>query len=109
MNEKAENQTPERITIDKLAEMSQREFTAIRSEMVTKQDLREGLDSVRTELKAEIKAVRADLGAEIRDVRSAIDSSADHVVKEIKEYLNHHIKSLDQVSTDVEHLKSKVK
>ena len=103
MNKKDENRTPKIITIDKLAEMSQNEFAAIRSEMAT------GFEAVRADLGAEIRAVRADLGAEIKDVRSAIDSSADRVVSEIKSYLYPHIKSLDEVLVDVEYLKKKVK
>ena len=77
----------EKMTLEKLAQMSQREFLAIRAEMATKQEL---------------AAVHEDL-------KSAITSSGEHIVEEIKTFMQPHIKSLDTVLVDVENLKEKIK
>lgn len=88
----------ETMTLDKLAEMSQKEFTAIRNEMATKADLA----SLSGELKSEMGELK-------REIKSEITSSRNYVVDEIKTFMQPHIKSLDAALVDVEHLKERVK
>jgi DNA anti-recombination protein RmuC len=57
---KNKKSAPQKMTIEKLAQMSQDEFTAIRSEM------KQGFESVQEAVKDGLKTVIATLGAEIR-------------------------------------------
>lgn len=94
----------EKMTLDKLAQITQQEFLAIRETMATKNDLA----ALSVELREEM-ATKQELAAVRSDLRSAIDSSADRVVDEIKTFMRPHIKSLDAVLQDVEKIKAKVK
>ena len=72
---------PEKITIEKLAEMSQREFAsiqsefkAVRAEMATKGDLR----NIRNDMEEGFKNLREDIKA---DFREAVREIRDEVKK----------------------------
>ncbi|MDO8536901.1 MAG: hypothetical protein Q7R94_01490 [bacterium] len=88
----------EEMTIEALAEITQKEFLAIRTEMATKTDL--------AALSGEL---RSEMGELERELKSEIVSSRDYVVDEIKTFMQPHIKSLDAVLVDVENLKSRIK
>lgn len=99
----------EKMTPDKLAEISQKEFLAI-SEQFDGVDKRfDGVDKRIDGVDKRIDEFRVELKAEIKDVGSAIDSSADRVVGEIKEFMRPHIKSSDSVLIDIERLKEQIK
>ena len=84
----------EKMTLEKLAQMSQREFLAIRGDTA--------------DIRAEM-ATKQELAAVHEDLKSAITSSGEHIVEEIKTFMQPHIKSLDTVLVDVENLKEKIK
>jgi len=53
-------------------------------------------------------ATRHDLGAAVEDLKSAITSAREHTEEEIKTFLHPHLRSLDTVLVDMEHLKNRM-
>ena len=81
------------MTIDELAVSAQREFTAIHGEIA--------------EVKSEM-ATKADLAELKFDVKADLESAKTFIVDEIKTFMYPHLRSLDTVLVDVEHLKGRV-
>jgi len=89
-----ERQNGDPMTVEELASITKREFDDMRVTMVNKGDLTEAAEGVKSTV--------------IGEVRSIVDSSREHTVQEMKEFLYPHLKSLDTVLVDMEHLKGRM-